>query len=817
MTKSSRPPAKKASPKEKPPTPRPVTIRALMELRVPDEPQIEPSGKRVAFTVNSTDWEDNRVVSHIYVQKRRANPEKEEPRQLTRGDFSESHPRWSPENGKWLTFLSARAPDDPRDDEEEQAQTQVWRLPMDGLGGEAEAWTEAPQGIGAYEWLPDGSGIVYLSREPRPKALETRHQVLLDEQDDVVIEKEEKFRFQIWTCDAQERKATLIHPGDFGIGEIAVSPNGKFVAFATNYTGDPNDYHKIDLFTVEIATGKVRQLTDEPGGKFHPRWSPDGKSLLYARSLNPALSFSQTNLYVVPMNGGASKCVTDDFPHDITGYPGFQWAPDGRVYVHAAVGTETHLFVQAGEEWHRLSDGPVHLDAFHVGGPESELVAATLGTATEPPELFLNGKPLTNFNRKWREEYEPVPAEVVRWPSCDGLEIEGLLYTPGIGVAPYPCVTLLHGGPYGRAIQKLTPYTEAQVYAARGYAVFMPNYRGSEGYGEAFGTASRNDLGGADYQDVITGIDALIEQGRIDPARLGIEGSSYGGYLVNWAIGQTERFKAAVSKSGIFSLTTDFSNSQAPRWELEYLSGPPWEQAELYQARSPMSRVQFIKTPVLLMHGETDANTFISNSYEMYQALRVLGRTVKFAHFPREGHGFGEPRHRADEARRTLDWYDTYVLGGGTRPQARIGDWVKSSNRWELLVSSARGAMKYAGEPEPKAHQYVEVVLALRDGGEERASFALRARDVRLGVTGNPADSGNAAIGFPVDAMGESILARAPGWSLSFAPPKDKNIRSLTVPLVFVFKMPKDALLFTLTVKDFPQVLLEIVPPDDEE
>ncbi len=362
-------------------------------------------------------------------------------------------------------------------------------------------------------------------------------------------------------------------------------------------------------------------------------------------------------------------------------------------------------------------------------------------------------------------------------------------------------------------VQALSPFTLAQVYAAEGYAVLSPNYRGSEGYGNAFCTANRGDLGGGDAQDILAGIDRAVAEGLADPERLAVVGSSYGGYLVNWLLGHSNRFRAAVSKFGIFSLVTDFSNSQAPRWETEYLGGYPWDKPELYAERSPATYLQNIQTPVLILHGEGDPNTFIANSQEMYQSLRLLGKTVEYVHYPREGHGIGEPQHRLDEIRRSLAWFDRYLRGDGQRTVYRTGEKIVHDG-WELTVSSAALAT-YAGRAdEGKSRRHVEIALVLRDTTETRRTLALGPGDfalTRMTPPGRPARP----VGLPVDALGQKSLAEGTGWSFTFQPGKDE--RALSAPLALTFRLTDTGGVYHFAVKDFLPVTLDVPAAEKEE
>ncbi|MGI4788978.1 MAG: S9 family peptidase [Janthinobacterium lividum] len=784
-----------------------ITPRALLELKMPGEVQVAPDSLRVAYGVSETDWDENGVVQHLYVLKIGAEAE---PRQITRGGGSETQPRWSPD-GNWLAFLSSRDDEGGTDyDADADPEEQVWLLPMDGLGGEAEKLTDAPEGIGDYDWLPDSSGIVYLAQEPRPKPLEEYNEDKKDRKDDAVVERFEKFRQQIWRIDRESKKPKLIHAGDFGLGEISVSPDGKSVAFTTNYTGEVNDYHKSDVWVVDIESSALHAIADGPGGKFHPVWSRDSLSVYYIASLDPELSYSQPNLYSVPSAGGSEPInLTAEFPYDLIGWHGVYVDAKGHIYALAAVGTTTAVFRWDGSVWSAVVQNDEHLHDYHVapnGG-----VAYVSSSTIDVPELCWLGpgkkrpETLTDLNQDWADGYALAPTQVVTWKSPDGLEIEGLLTLPpgSDDSQKLPMIVNLHGGPHGRTVQALSPYTAQQVWAAEGYAVLSPNYRGSEGYGNAFSTANRHDLGGGDVSDILAGIDQAIAENIADPEKLAVIGSSYGGYLVNWLIGKTNRFQAAVSQFGIFSLATDFSNSQAPRWETEYLGGYPWDKPELYAERSPSTYLKDIQTPVLLMHGEGDSNTFIANSQEMYQALHLLGKTAEYVHYPREGHGFGEPQHRLDELRRCLNWFDKY-LNGGARTVHRTGDKLLSDG-WELIVTTAI-LETYAGRTE-EGLRYVEIALVLHDTTETRRTLTLKPADfslTRIVPPGRP----TRPLGLPVSVLGQKALAESANWSFSYVPGKDD--RALTAPIALAFRLPATGGTYQFRVRDFPPVTLDV-------
>ena len=793
-----------------------ITPRALLELKMPGEVQVAPDSTRIAYGVSETNWDDNVVSQHLYLVKIGSDAE---PRQITRGGGNETEPRWSPD-GLWLAFLSDRDDEGGADyDSEADPKAQVWLLPMDGGGGEAEKLSDAPEGIGSFEWLPDSSGVVYVAQEPRPKPQQDYHDDKQERKDDAVVERLEKFRQQIWRIDRDSKKPKLVHPGDFGLGEIAVSPNGSLVAFTTNYTGEVNDYHKCDVWAVDIDGVNARPLADGPGGKFHPVWTHDGSQVLYVASLDPDLSYSQPNLYAVSAGEKQEPVnLTADFPHDLTGWHGVHTDAAGLIYALVAIGTTTAVFRYDGTAWQSVVENDEHLHDYAVA-PNGGIAYVSSSTVDVPELCWLapgkkRPETLTDLNQDWADGYVLAPTQLVSWKSSDGLEIEGLLTLP-LGAKAgemLPLIVNLHGGPHGRTVQALSPYTAWQTWAAEGYAVLSPNYRGSEGYGNAFSTANRRDLGGGDAADILAGIDQAIHEGVADPDRLAVIGSSYGGYLVNWLIAKTRRFQAAVSQFGIFSLATDFSNSQAPRWETEYLGGYPWDNPAFYAERSPATYVKDIETPVLIMHGDHDPNTFIANSQEMYQALHLLGKTAEFVHYPREGHGLGEPQHRLDELRRCLAWFDKY-LNHGANTVHRTGDKLVQDG-WELIVTSAT-LETYAGRSE-EGPRYVEVAFVLRDTTETRRSLTLKPADFSLTRTvppGRPARP----LGLPVSVLGQRALAETTAWTVPYAPGKDD--RALAAPFAVTFRLPPTGGTYQFTALGFPPITLDVPAADktDEE
>jgi dipeptidyl aminopeptidase/acylaminoacyl peptidase len=860
----------------------PITARALLETRRLSDPKLHPDGVHVAFVAGEADFDESRWISHIWMTEwmncepegeapaepggeaapapAAANPENapdgrhdepEDPtRQLTFSRDGEYRPRWSPD-GRSLAFVSARVDETeppPEDEDIEEPREQIWVLP--GEGGEARRVTNTPEGVIDYDWLPDSRTIVFVAPEARPRAIESARRELRGRRKvDPTVEHDDRRRRQLWRIDTDERKPHRLWAGDFGIEEIAVSPDGARIACITNRTGEWDDYHFGDIWLVETETGAARLLTDRPGGKGSLRWSPDSSQLAFLSWLDPDLSYSRQSVFVVDAPATPSEqqpvprlIEPQGFDIDVMD---LQWRRgDGQLIVIGAVGAGSALIRISETEFeilHELTGEIQDLDA-DIESPVLIYVAESDETLSEihllDPEAPAGEReiPLTSLHRDFLETYRLPKQETVRWTGRDGTPLEGVLTYPldyAEGRA-YPLALQLHGGPKGRATRVLCDYYLAPVWSAEGYLVFNPNYRGSEGYGNAFAIANRRDLGGADFEDAISGVDWLIERGLADPDRLGIMGGSYGAFLANWAIGHSQRFKAAVSMFGIFNLQSDYSSSELPRWDTEYLGAYYWQEPELYRRLSPASYVDSIRTPTLVIHGDEDPNTFISNSKELYRALRHRGIVTQFVHYPREGHGLREPNHRLDEISRCLAWMDRYLLAPEGR--YRAGDRVPSSNGMlELCVHSVEMAVLVglaspeSAEPRSPATgrqegqrtagaadaaRRLEIAFHIHNPNSAAAAepYALRVSDILLvphrDFTPTETDSGMARppSGVPLDVCGARVLIEGDGIRTIQHP--DPETGQLAFGFAVLFSVPASGADWQLRIPGFPPVLV---------
>lgn len=820
-----------------------LTPRAFLDLKIPRAPHVSPDGKRVVFEVSEADFEESRYVTRLWMADL-SNEAERKPRQITFSYEGEHAPRWAPD-GRWIAFLSAR-PDmtePPPEDEEDEHKDQLWILPAGG--GEAQKLTAAKEGVREYAWAPDSRTLLFLVDEARPQPLQLVHADRRKRKVDPIVEHEEKPRRQFWEVPIQEKKPELLYTGDRGIADFSVSPKGDRIAFISNETGEPNDYHRFDLFVLDIGdpntadkpdtdAGKEaeseslpepKRLVDRPGAKFNPQWSADGTQVAFLAGRDPDLSYAQECVWIVNAEGGTATNLFESHPFDAHE---IAWPREGPILALVSDRTNRPLIAASPELVSPVTPAAevVHCLDFGVS-PDGRAIVAAMEDDLTPPELYVlqdGGKRvLSELNKEFIERYALPRQEVIRWQTDVG-EVEGILVHPPESADKepndpttqrpsladaLPLIVQVHGGPKGHAANSLRSYGQHAVWAAEGYRVLMPNFRGSEGYGHAFAVANRRDLGGGDFCDIMAGVDAVIERGLADPGRIGIMGGSYGGFMTNWAIGQTDRFSAAISMFGIFSLVTDFSNSALSRWDPEYMGAFYWEDPEIYRQCSPSSYLENIRTPVLIVHGDSDDNTNISNSREMYQALRARGVTCEFVHYPREGHGVREPNHKLDEMRRCLAWFDKHVKHtGDPLPIHRLDDKIKHEG-YEIHVLRAEDG-EYSGRAEEDG-RLLEVSFSLASDEPVDAGWQFVLADTAL-IGADGAECPLA--GVPVNAGGGRFLVEGTGLTVNVQP--DDKTGRLSVALTLAYSIPQEGGEFTIRIANFPPVAFTVGPKEEK-
>jgi dipeptidyl aminopeptidase/acylaminoacyl peptidase len=619
---------------------KPLTPEASLNIHFLSDLQLSPDGARLAFVVSEAPKGERRA-QHIWMYDKPTNSA----RQFTFSGKSETSPRWSPD-GTRLAFLSNR------DGDEQQLYL------MNANGGEGATRTKGKSSVKSFEWSKDGKYIAYVAPDAKTEEEEKREKDKIDAR---VADKDDKHA-RLWLMTVESGETKAITPANWEIKELKWMPDGKnVVVIATDHP--ESDQHTDKILAVVIPSGDMARV-GAPRGPFGDiRVSPDGKIVGYigAREDGP----SPHDLMLLPAGNEAAHNLTAlSLDRQIMEY---RWLPGDNVLAIAAKGFGTTFEIfNAGAGKHLAPTERINPVALALS--QSGEIFYVSQTATHPQELFawdLHQSPrqLTHINDAWKQ-YALVAPEYYKYKSFDGQEIEAALLKPAgyDGKTKLPLIALIHGGPTGA--WEDTVETWGQLLVARGYAVFYPNIRGSIGYGQKFIEMNRGDWGGADFKDVMAGVDDLIAKGIADPDRLGIGGWSYGGYMAEWAITQTTRFQAAVSGAGLSDLISEYGTEQGPAYD-EWFYGVPYEPEKIagFLNSSPFVHLKNVKTPTLILQGESDTVDPVGQSLELYRGLKRYGVTTELVLYPREPHGFHEEKHLVDRLNRILAWYDKYLKG----------------------------------------------------------------------------------------------------------------------------------------------------------
>lgn len=670
------------------------------------DPHLSPDGRWVAYVVTTVDQRQNRRLSQIWLAaidgSRPARP-------FTTSPQSASSPRWSPD-GRSLAFLSSRpAPDGGPSAPQGSApptpspspttsptpistamppglpsalqtaaadatpRAQVWLLSLDG--GEARRLTNLKNGVSSFDWSPDGTRLVLTSRtgpsDVKAPSSDVRHYKHLSYKFNDTGWFDDK-RSHVWVADVQTGAATQLTFGeDWNDTDPQWSPDGNFIAFVSDRTGKAFDESRnTDVFVIDSAGGPMRKISDHDEADNSPRWSPDGKSIAFLGRLRER---DHPKIYVANASGGqASRNVApalDLIPSNLT------WAEQGRaLYLETGVRGEAHLFrVDAKDgKVRQVTKGARAVRLVDIANDSRRMVYAA-NDFKHLDDLYasdLDGsgeKKLTNLNARLWPQFQLADVERMTYKGAGGWEIDGFLVKP-VGWQEgkkYPLILSIHGGPAGQ--YGVDWFHEFQVYAARGWAVFYTNPRGSTGYGQKFERGIEGEWGRNDYTDVMNGVEEVLRRNPwIDRERLGVTGGSYGGYLTNWIVGHTNIFKAAVTLRSVVNFVSDEGTRDGAYGHKDDFGGDLFEKFDLYWERSPLKYAANVKTPILILHSENDFRVPLEQGEQWFRALKHFGVTAEFVIFPRENHNLtrtGEPKHLVESLNWQLYWFDRYLDG----------------------------------------------------------------------------------------------------------------------------------------------------------
>ncbi|GCF08062.1 S9 family peptidase [Dictyobacter arantiisoli] len=672
---------------------RAITVDDLYALKFLSRPRISPDGQRVAYVETQIDAQKHEYHSVLWM----ASLTDGASRQFTSGPANAHSPVWSPD-GRWLAFVSERAGDaqgkeSSGEKKRSKGKPQIWLLPTDG--GEAQQLTFMQHGASAPAWSPDSQQLVFnaavgpedeetIDGKPLPKVRVIEN--LWYRLDGVGFINER--RSHLFLIDRAGGEPKQLTDGDWDDGEACWSPEGTRIAFTSNRSDDRWVHLGNDVYVLTLQNAELRCLTDSQLSCFSPSWSPDGRSLAF---LAEAKLHSAGQAYVYRVAADAQRvtptCLSGDFAGACVDFtnsdigdehlaPPPAWSLDGEnLYVLASYRGATQVFGLSshGENVQPqvLTPGDIHVRDFSIDRATQKLVLL-IGDPTHAQEIFVrpvqvNGElqRVSHANDRLFDKLALSSPERITYASVDDWEIEGWIMKPAQfdPSQKYPLVVEIHGGPntqYGYGF-----FHEMQLLAAQGYVVFYCNPRGSLGYGYDFAAAVLGAWGEKDSIDIMLGMDAVIRQGYIDEQRLAVTGGSYGGFMTNWLVGHYDRFKVAITDRCVSNMATMFGSSDVG-WDLSEnnLDTTPWEGLDKYMHMSPISYVQNIHTPLLIMHSEQDLRCNIEQAEQLFAALKWMGREVKFVRFEGQSHGLsrgGHPKLRQIRLQHILDWFANYL------------------------------------------------------------------------------------------------------------------------------------------------------------
>jgi dipeptidyl aminopeptidase/acylaminoacyl peptidase len=628
------------------------TIDQLVSLRRVGSPVISPDGRRVAYTVRETNWDENAYETEIWL----ADVGQSGVRQLTNGKKSSSQPAWSPD-GRTLAFVSDR--NDKR---------QVYLIDL--AGGEAAALTAQEDGVSAFAWAPDGRQIAFTAADARPQALKDRDK----KYGEFEIAGQDLPMTRLYVIDLAARKVRRLTDGAFSVGGFAWSPDAREIAFDFRADADPGSSATADISVVSVADGTVRPLVTQAGPDSDPHWSPDGRQILFETAMGNPDSYSYSNalLAVVPASGGSIQVLSQDFD-EVPSIVG--WTPQG-IFFSASHRTWSYLYRldPASRQVTRLAPADEWIGSSFTLSRDAATVAFVASDPRSYPEVFvapvatMQPTRLTSLGTQ-TDGWTKGTHEVISWKSQDGATIEGVLHKPAGFEAGkrYPLLVVIHGGPTG--VSRPTPFGSTSsypidVWLAKGALVLEPNYRGSAGYGQAFRSLNIRNLGIGDAWDVISGIDDLVKRGLADTDRVGTMGWSQGGYISAFlTTHDSARFKAVSVGAGISDWMTYYVNTDIHPFTRHYLKATPWDDPEIYRKTSPITYIKQAKAPTLIQHGEKDPRVPIPNAYELYQGLVDQHVPAKLIVYKGFGHGLTKPKANRAAMEHNLEWFGQYVFG----------------------------------------------------------------------------------------------------------------------------------------------------------
>jgi dipeptidyl aminopeptidase/acylaminoacyl peptidase len=663
-----------------------VSFEKWISLQNASSPLVSPDGKTIVYSVTSTDWANNTYDNELWMAR-----EGEKPFQLTRTPKGGSGNAAFTPDGKYVSFLADRG-----------SKTQLYLISVQG--GEAIQVTRDEDGIGTYDWSPDGTRIVYsktVAESKQEKSMKERygafaaegeeyrhsHLWLLPFQYDSVFMAGQLPCYPVGKDSAQKMNteepcfmlpaAKQLTDGDFSVRGYSFNPDGKTIAF--NRVVNPLILSGItsDIVLMNVDTKEMITVVKNPTGDFFYNWNPDGTAFVYGSEVNDSVAnyYKNNRLFIYDVKSKSSREIARDLDENKSV---LDWNRSG-LYLSAFEKTKRRVYaVDLKTGVASLIPLPLDLPLGVSFSKNSDAVALSGRSHTGLNEIFrwkMNGNPVavTNLSAQITNWNTPVN-EVIQWKSKDGATIEGILLKPRDydPKKKYPLLCVIHGGPTGIDLPDPVPTYVYPIlqWVEKGALVLRVNYRGSAGYGEKFRSLNVGNLGVGDMWDVMSGVDYLEAKGMIDTARMGCMGWSQGGYISAFLTTNTNRFKAISVGAGISNWVTYYVNTDITPFTRQYLQATPWQDMDVYLKTSPMTNINQAVTPTLIQHGEFDKRVPIPNAYELYRGLQDRGIPSKLIVYKGFGHGINKPKERLAATWHNWLWFNEYVFGekGETMP-----------------------------------------------------------------------------------------------------------------------------------------------------
>lgn len=635
---------------------RPMTTDDGLRMKALSSALMTPDGSGVLYGISELDWDKNKrnTTWHFIPADSGAS-------YPYLGEDGGSDLRYSP-NG---SFLSLKRTVDKK--------SQLFLLRT--TGGEARQLTKHKESVGSYRWAPDGTAIYFVANHARTAEAQKEY----ENGDDAIFVDEEANgqragRWQsLWHASVPDGKLTRLTKDSVRIGNLTVSPDGAQLAFTLRRENLRNAGNKSEIYLYSVADSSMSRVTTNGAPESRLEWTPDSQGLAFVAADTSDWELRNGKIWLRDLATGTTRLLSGEFTGNLGTYV---FTPDGTTILfdglHRTNRNLYRLDVASGAVA-QISDVTGSLSVRAFSKDRTRMVYTFSNTET-PSDLYvsptdrLDPVRLTDLNPLVRDSLLLATSQLRTWTSSDGLEIEGrLLLPPDHDGSAAPLLLHIHGGPAGVFSNRFS-YRD-HVWAGLGYVQLMPNVRGSSGYDDALLRGNMNDLGGGDYQDLMTGVDSMIEEGLADPELLAVRGWSYGGILGGWTITQTHRFKAASVGAMVSDWTSEYGpgfNFDVSRW---YLGGTPWGNAEFWRERSPLTHAHKVRTPTLILHGMNDTTDTEPQSMMFFAAIRDAGGApVRYIRFPREPHGFREPRHQRTRDVEELRWIHEHVTGKDWSP-----------------------------------------------------------------------------------------------------------------------------------------------------